>query len=164
MKRFEIRLTGDSQFSHGVVKAGTLVGTLVMSEPIEPTSLLSMIQFSQACIEEKTESNFDHVVLTEETIDTTLDGLDSEKSSEELIDSDESDTEVFEENQSVVGDLADFLDESLIESLAANEIFTKEKLFEVIASGKDLTELEKIGPTRAKRILAAVAAMQETQQ
>lgn len=153
MKRFEIKLTGDSQFSHGVVKAGSLVGVLVMREPIEPTSILSMIQFSQAMIEEKEEStdesSSDESEQVENVIDTTLDEVTEDEQEPEVVS---------------VSDLTEFLDESLVEALAVNGIKSKSELLEFIASGKDLIDLEKIGLTRAKKILVAVSAIQETQK
>jgi hypothetical protein len=151
MKTFGIRLTGDAQFSHGVVPAGSLVAKISMKEPIEPTSLLSMIQFGQASMSAifDQDEDVEPVVESEEQPapeDTTLDGQDVEEVEEPKKES----------------DLVEFLDESLVESLAANNITSKDELFAFIASGKELVDLEKIGPTRAKKILAAIAAMQET--
>jgi hypothetical protein len=160
MKKFEIRLTGDSQFSHGVIAAGSLVATISMHEPIEPTSLLSMIQFGQASMsaifdkeEFQPESDLESFESVEEQPDTTLDGIDSEDNVEDP-----------DQSEPVVGDLVDLLDESLVDSLAANKITTKQELFAFLKTGKDLVDLEKIGPTRAKKILAAIASMQEDQQ
>jgi hypothetical protein len=152
MKKFEVRLTSDSQFSHGIVFAGSLVATISMSEPIEPTSLLSMIQFSQASI----------VAVEQEELEPELEPESESSANEDQSEEDLGENEVVEDPK-VVSDLADFLDESLIESLAANKITTKDGLFGFISSGKNLVDLEKIGPTRAKRILAAIVAMQETQ-
>src|SRR5574343_81112 len=44
-------------------------------------------------------------------------------------------------------------DEGLIEALAANEIMNLEQLRNVVASGKELIDLDKIGVVRAKKIL-----------
>jgi hypothetical protein len=157
MKRFKVRLTSDSQFSHGVVKAGTLVGIVTMVEPIEPTSLLSMIQFSQAAMEQ-TDSDESEVIesASQETITS-----ESESIGDEPVDSDSEDSEFDDEPEQTdaPSDLVGILDESLIESLKVNGIETKAQLLEFLASGKDLVDLEKIGTTRAKRILAAVEGL-----
>jgi hypothetical protein len=161
MKTFEIRASLDMQFGHGVVKAGTLIGTLIMHEPVEPTSLLSMTQFHQATISEVESLEIKSVesIEIEQPNDTTLAGPDSDENDDDL-------TDVFvdtvESNE--VSDLAEFFDESIIESLVANEIKTKEQLLAYVDSGANLVDLDKIGATRAKRIMAAVALMRPAQQ
>lgn len=160
MKCFEIRTTGDSQFSHGVVKAGTLVGTLFMNEPIDPISLLSMVQFSQARIDEVSQT--EHIIVEEVDLnDAEAPDPHGEQDQSDQDDSGYSgESEESEETSGVsVSDLAEFLDESLVESLAANDITTKEKLIAFVDSGANLVDLEKIGPTRAKKILAAIATV-----
>lgn len=164
MKCFEIRTTVDSQFSHGVVKAGTLVGTLFMDEPIDPISLLSMVQFSQARIEEVPhgEKSVDESVdsdeqASEQTLDGSSEAIDDTQSDDESSDPEES------ESAESTSDLAEFLDESLVELLAANKITTKEELFAFVDSGANLVDLEKIGPTRAKKIIAAIATVRPQQ-
>lgn len=160
MKTFEIRASLDMQFGHGVVKAGTLIGSLVMHEPVEPTSLLSMTQFHQATISEVNSPEPVVESLEPDQAESTTLAGDSDE-----IDDDSTDVFVDPSEETITpSDLADFLDESLIEALAANEITTKAKLLEFIDSGEDMTHLSKIGPTRAKKILAAVTALRETQQ
>jgi hypothetical protein len=150
MKKFEIRLTGDSQFSHGVIAAGSLVATISMREPIEPTSLLSMIQFGQASM----SAAFDQdEPIDQEPIDEVLDSIESETNLEGLTE------ELTQEPEPIASDLAEILDETLVEALRSNRIESKAQLLEFLASGKDLVDLDKIGATRAKRILAAVEGL-----
>jgi hypothetical protein len=157
MKRFKVRLTCDSQFSHGVVKAGTLVGIVTMVEPIEPTSLLSMIQFGQAAMEQ-TDSDESEVIESEPSNDVERDSSPVPET-DHLSEEDDSEFDDETEQTDAPSDLTGILDESLIESLKLNGIETKAQLLEFLASGKDLVDLDKIGTTRAKRILAAVEGL-----
>ncbi len=155
MKRHEVRLTCDCQFSHGVVKAGTLVGVIMMrDEKIEPISLLSMIQFGQASIvaTEFEDNDETSQLVAEESSAVVQESLDS-------VDDEDPEFDDESEQTDTPSDLAGILDESLIESLKLNGIETKAQLLEFLASGKDLVDLEKIGTTRAKRILAAVEGL-----
>lgn len=149
MKRNEVRLICDCQFSHGVVTAGTLVGIVMMrDEKIDPISLLSMIQFGQASIVAK-ESEDD-----EELVVDVVESVEVAVEESEPIEEDS-----FDEVPELPSDLVGILDESLIESLKLNGIETKAQLLEFLASGKELVDLEKIGSSRAKRILAAVEGL-----
>jgi phosphate uptake regulator len=70
------------------------------------------------------------------------------------------DTEVVEEPVAVhveANELSSILDEAVVDALAGNGITTKDQLKEFIATGKELTELNKIGQSRANKILAALA-------
>ncbi len=161
MKRHEVRLTCDCQFGHGIVKAGTLVGVMTMHEPIEPTSLLSMIQFSQASIVEVgPEVSVDPNADAEESLNNFLQEVDeteSETNLEGLIKDSVEDLE----NIAVASDLDElFDDEALVEALKLNDLNTKQDLIDFVAAEKDFNDLKKIGPTRAKKILAGLADWQ----
>lgn len=149
MKRNEVRLTCDCQFSHGVVKAGTLVGLVMMrDEKIDPISLLSMIQFGQASIVAKESEDEEELVV--DAVENTEVAVEEPEPVEE---------DLFDKAPELPSDLVGILDESLIESLKLNGIETKAQLLEFLASGKELVDLEKIGSSRAKRILAAVEGL-----
>ncbi len=156
MKRHEVRLTCDCQFSHGVVAAGTLVGVIMMrDEKIDPISLLGMIQFNQASI---VETELKDIYEPDETVSEESSAfVEESEGTVETVESEDS----FDDDQEDApeSDLAGILDESLIELLKLNGIETKAQLLEFLASGKDLVDLDKIGTTRAKRILAAVEGL-----
>ena len=158
MKRHEVRLTCDCQFSHGVITAGTLVGVMIMHEPIEPTSLLSMIQFSQASIVEVgQEVSVDPDPAFEEMVNDVFDSIESETNLEGLIKYPVEDLESI----AVASDLDElFDDEALVEALKLNDLNTKQDLLDFVAAEKDFNDLKKIGPTRAKKILAGLADWQ----
>lgn len=161
MKRNEVRLTCDCQFSHGIVKAGTLVGVITMQEPIDPISLLSMIQFSQASIVAvDSEESIKSESVDQELVDEVLDAIESETNLEGLIEDQEQES-IDEVKPTIESDLDElFDDESLIEALKLNDLHTKQSLLDFVAAEKDFNDLKKIGPTRAKKILAGLADWQ----
>ena len=158
MKRNEVRLTCDCQFSHGIVKAGTLVGVITMQEPIDPISLLSMIQFSQASIVAvDSEESIKSESVDQELVDEVLDAIESETNLEGLIEDQEQESIEEGEKPTIESDLDElFDDESLIEALKLNDLHTKQSLLDFVAAEKDFNDLKKIGPTRAKKILAGL--------
>ena len=162
MKRNEVRLTCDCQFSHGIVKAGTLVGVITMQEPIDPISLLSMIQFSQASIiAVDSEESIKSESVDQELVDEVLDAIESETNLEGLIEDQEQESIEEVEKPTIESDLDElFDDESLIEALKLNDLHTKQSLLDFVAAEKDFNDLKKIGPTRAKKILAGLADWQ----
>ena len=162
MKRHEVRLACDCQFSHGVVRAGTLVGVITMSEPIEPTSLLSMIQFGQASIVAVgPEVTIDPDPAYEEMVNEVFDAIESGTNLEGLTGEIGQDQAEQAEKPAIESDLDDlFDDESLIEALKLNDLHTKQSLLDFVAAEKDFNDLKKIGPTRAKKILAGLADWQ----
>ena len=162
MKRNEVRLTCDCQFSHGIVKAGTLVGVIMMQEPIDPISLLSMIQFSQASIVAvDSEESIKSESVDQELVDEVLDAIESETNLEGLIEDQEQESIEEVEKPTIESDLDElFDDESLIEALKLNDLHTKQSLLDFVAAEKDFNDLKKIGPTRAKKILAGLADWQ----
>lgn len=162
MKRNEVRLTCDCQFSHGIVKAGTLVGVITMHESIDPISLLSMVQFGQASIVEVgSEVKSDPDPAFEEMVNEVFDTIESETNLEGLTNELEQDQIEEAEKSAIESDLDElFDDESLIEALKLNDLRTKQSLLDFVAAEKDFNDLKKIGPTRAKKILAGLADWQ----
>lgn len=141
------KLIRDTQFGQELLVAGTTIGALHMeSDSVDVSQLLSMVQYGQVSTEsievEDAELIDEDVVIAprvvaESIVETVVELLESKP----------------ESDLALLG-----LDEVLIESLAANNITTKAELFKFIDSGNNLVDLEKIGPTRAKKILAAIAS------
>lgn len=141
------KLIRDTQFGQELLVAGTTIGALrIESDSVDVSQLLSMIQYGQVSTEsievEDAELIDEDVVIApeivaESIVETVVELLESKP----------------ESDLALLG-----LDEVLIESLAANNITTKAELFRFVDSGNNLVDLEKIGPTRAKKILAAIAS------
>ena len=151
------KLVRDMQFGQELLVAGTTIGALHMeSNCVDLSQLISMVQYSQVAVEsievEEAESIHDEPEADANADDTGE--FESESDQEQLQSSKAVPETIKPEN-----DLASLgLDEVLIESLVANAITTKAELFSFVESGKNLVDLEKIGPTRAKKILAAIAS------
>jgi hypothetical protein len=161
LKLHTFKLLRDMHFEQTLLTAGTVVGVLQSETNVDVSQLLSLVQYNHVSIEttevDKPELESIHDdsgshVPTPNEDDTSE--FDSEHVSDDLQD----ESELTPKPESDLASLG--LDEVCIESLAANQITTKEQLKEFVDSGKNLVDLEKIGPTRAKKILAAMASHQ----
>ena len=147
-------LAKDTNFGSIPIKAGTVLGSLQTDFVcVDPVQLLSMVNYQQVTVEvvDFTESaNGEEPAVLVEASEVEIEQVVEQEQSEG---GDQSESQVVCDLSSVPG-----LDDSLIEALTANGIDTTEKLLEFVSSGKDLTDLDKIGPTRAKKILSALNA------
>jgi hypothetical protein len=60
-------------------------------------------------------------------------------------------------DEPIKSDLHAILDEKIVAALEANGLDSQAKLREFVASGKDMGQLDKIGPGRVKTIMAAIS-------
>ena len=121
-----------------------------------------MIQFSQASIVAvDSEESIKSESVDQELVDEVLDAIESETNLEGLIEDQEQESIEEVEKPTIESDLDElFDDESLIEALKLNDLHTKQSLLDFVAAEKDFNDLKKIGPTRAKKILAGLADWQ----
>jgi len=169
-KFYKFKLKQDTHFGQEKVEAGTVLAVLrVDVEAADPIQLLSMVNYRQVEVESvEVESKEPDVDPTDdepessEDVDTQVDGdvdVDTEQPEGGDLDldgNDDADSES-ESSDSVSVDLASIgLEESVIESLHANQINNVQELAAYINSGKDLLDLDKIGASRKAKILTAM--------
>lgn len=143
------------------LKVGEQIACITSAVPV--ASLLALIKFHGFFVEEVTAQAGDSDEADEEVVDDNLADTsedDSDPEDTELYSDDEpaaepaSDEPVADVASSAVDEfIAAGLDEKIAKALADDNGLTPATLQQMIAEGKDLTELKSIGETRVKKIL-----------
>jgi hypothetical protein len=156
-KVYTYTLLQETNFGQTKVAGGTVVANMVVEHDcIDPMQIVTMAQYRQISVE-VTDLDQENIPVVEK--DLVLDREPNNVQSE----GDSSDSsESISENEApsdepIKSDLHAILDEKIVSALEANGIDSQAKLREFIASGKDMSELDKIGPGRVKTIMAAIS-------
>jgi hypothetical protein len=162
-KAYTYTLDQETHFGQTKIAGGTVVANMVVEHDcIDPTQILSMAMYRQVSVvvtdlDPNDVPVSDNVSLEGETVACDIQ-VTEEATSESADVSNDAPID-----QPIGSDLHAILDEKIVAALEANKIDSQAKLREFIASGKDMSELDKIGPVRVKTIMAAISGNGLTQ-
>lgn len=156
-KVYTYTLDQETNFGQTKVSGGTVVANMVVEHDcIDPMQVVTMAQYRQMSVVVTDLDQDDSPVVEKDLVlDREPINVQSESESDEL-------SESIIENEApsdapIKSDLHAILDEKIVSALEANGLDSQAKLREFIASGKDMSELDKIGPGRVKTIIAAIS-------
>lgn len=170
-KLYLIKTKQPTQFSQTLIPGDTTLFQIFAEvESCDISLLPTLLQYNQVAIEE-IEYDEKQFVADGSEVDTDSELISIDDESDDESDDDgegseesnvvASEAKGIDSNQSI-DDLATIgIDENLIDALKFNGIDSVAKLSAFIAEGKDLVDLEKIGPVRANKILAAFNAVKK---
>lgn len=157
-KVYTYTLDQETNFGQTKVAGGSVVANMVVEHDcIDPMQLVTMAMYRQIKVEVTDLDPVDvsvvekDLVLDREPINVQSESESSESGSEG------SDANKAPSDEPIKSDLHAILDEKIVTALEANGLDSQAKLREFIASGKDMSELDKIGPGRVKTIMAAIS-------
>ena len=157
-KVYTYTLDQETNFGQTKVSGGTVVANMVVEHDcIDPMQVVTMAQYRQMSVV-VTDLDQDDIPVVEKDLVLDREPINTQSESE----SGESGSELSDANEApsdapIKSDLHAILDEKIVSALEANGLDSQAKLREFIASGKDMSELDKIGPGRVKTIMAAIS-------
>jgi hypothetical protein len=157
-KVYTYTLLQETNFGQTKVAGGTVVANMVVeNDCIDPMQIVTMAMYRQISVE-VTDLDQENIPVVEKdlVLDREPNNVQSEGEARES-GSESGDANEAPSDAPIKSDLHAILDEKIVSALESNGIDSQAKLREFIASGKDMSELDKIGPGRVKTIMAAIS-------
>jgi hypothetical protein len=161
IKLYTFVLSQDMNFGQLELKAGTELGAFQTELDVDPIVVFNAFQYRQVSVQ---VTEFDpEELLNQQGIDTSLAGDESEDSDDDSEGGDsqspnvDSTPSVSTEPTVAPSDLYSIgLTEGTVKALVSAKIDSVQSLVEYVRSGKDLGDLEGIGPKKVEAIMTAI--------